>query len=192
MTRKSLINLLIFAVALFLIVLSFLISARGASLLMFRIVIPKPPIAAMTYSIFRTAPLEVAKVYGRTVGCSDADADLINDTARAAIDAGLEPAIAAATVGIESGCNQFAVSSRGAVGMMQVMPRIWKDKFDFAGDVNLFNRQSNLRVGAQILAGLINDHGTAEGLRRYQGTGVDCATCDMSYTSKIIALAGRR
>jgi len=153
---------------------------------------PRAPAQAFTYSIFRTAPLEVAKVFGRTQGCSDADADLINSTARAAIDAGLDPAIAAATIGVESGCNQFAVSSRGAIGIMQIVPKVWKDKFDFAGDVNLLNRETNIRVGATIEAGLINQYGMTAGVQRYNGLGVGCDTCDAGYASKILALAGRR
>lgn len=154
--------------------------------------VPSAPANALTYSIFRTAPLEVAKVFGRTQGCADADSELIESTARAAVDAGLDPAIAAATVGVESGCNQFAISSRGAVGIMQINARAWKDTFDFAGDINLFNRQDNLKVGTQIEAKLINQYGLADGVRRYNGTGVGCDTCDAGYTSKILTLAGRR
>lgn len=153
---------------------------------------PTAPALAFRYSLFRTAPLEVAKVFGRTPGCADADADFIQATANAAIEAGLDPAIAAATVGIESSCNAFAVSSKGAVGYFQVMPRIWKDRFDFAGSVNLFNRDDNLRVGAEIEAGLIDQYGVEGGLRHYNGTGVGCETCDAGYTFKILALAGRR
>jgi hypothetical protein len=153
---------------------------------------PQPPAMAFQYSIFRTAPLEVAKVFGRTPGCADADAELIQATAQAAIEAGLDPAIAAATVGVESGCNQFAVSNRGAIGIMQIMPKVWSTKYDFAGSVNLFNRADNLRIGAQIEAGLITQYGVDGGIRRYNGLGVDCSTCDAGYTSKILLLAGRR
>lgn len=142
-------------------------------------------------SIFRTAPLEVAKVFGRTPGCSDADASLIDSTARAAIEAGLDPAIAAATVGVESSCNQFAVSNRGAIGIMQIMPKVWLSKYDFADKINLFNREDNLRVGTQIEAGLISQYGTVDGVRRYNGIGVGCDGCDAGYASKIMVLAGR-
>jgi hypothetical protein len=153
---------------------------------------PQPNAKAFAYSVFRTAPLEVAKVFGRTPGCSDADAEMIQATARAAVEADLDPAIAAATVGVESACNQFAVSSKGAIGIMQIMPKVWKDKYDFAGDVNLFNRDTNLSVGAHIEADLINQYGTENGVRRYNGMGVGCDTCDAGYTSKILTLAGRR
>lgn len=154
--------------------------------------VPPVPAMAFHYSIFRTAPLEVAKVFGRTPGCADADADLIQATANAAIEAGLDPAIAAATVGVESGCNQFAVSTRGAIGLMQVVPRVWKDKFDFAGTVNLLNREDGLRVGTQIEAGLITEFGIEGGLRHYNGMGTLSADYDAGYTNKILALAGRK
>jgi hypothetical protein len=153
---------------------------------------PQPTAKMFAYSVFRTAPLEVAKVFGRTAGCSDADADMIQATAKAAIEANLDPAIAAATVGVESACNPFAVSSKGAVGIMQIMPKVWKDKYDFAGDVNLFNRDTNLSVGAHIEAELINQYGLEGGVRRYNGMGVGCDSCDAGYVSKILTLAGRR
>jgi hypothetical protein len=153
---------------------------------------PAPPAMAYSYSVFRTAPLDVAKVFGRSPGCADADADLIGAVARASIESGLDPSIAAATVGVESGCNQFAVSSRGAIGIMQIMVRTWNGKYDFAGTVNLFNRDDNLRVGTQIEAALISEYGVAEGIHRYNGLGIDCAGCDPGYTSKILSLAGRK
>lgn len=153
---------------------------------------PQPPTKAFTYSIFRTAPLEVAEVFGRTPGCEDADAGMIQSTANAAIEAGLDPSIAAATVGVESGCNGFAISSRGAIGYFQVMPKIWASKFDFTGSVNLLNRDDNMRVGAKIEADLIAQYGMDGGIRRFNGTGVGCDTCDAGYTTKILNLAGRK
>jgi hypothetical protein len=150
-----------------------------------------PDKKVMGYSVYVTAPLEVAKVFGRVPSCADADAELINTVALASINHRLDAAIAAATMATESGCNQFAVSSRGAIGLMQVMPRIWKDKYDFAGRVNLLNKADNTEVGVGILAGLVSEFGTAEGLRRYNGVGVGCDTCDGGYTSRILALARR-
>ena len=193
MTNKIAFRVLFLLGALALIALGvFVQSMHGGAFPVLIATTPKPPAMAFTYSIFRTAPLEVAKVFGRAQGCADADASLIESTARAAIDANLDPAIAAATVGVESGCNAFAVSNKGAVGIMQIEVKIWRGQFDFADTVNLFNRDDNLRVGAQIEAGLINQYGTAEGIRRYNGTGTDCASCDPAYTNKILTLAGRR
>jgi len=153
---------------------------------------PHPNPALLTYSIWRTAPFEVAKVFGRSPGCADADGELIEETAKAAIDTNLDPAILAATIATESGCNPFTVSSKGAIGIMQIMPKVWLSKYDFAGSVNLFNRIDNLRVGAQIEAGLINQWGLAGGLRHYNGMGTASDSFDTNYTAKIMGLAGRR
>lgn len=150
---------------------------------------PKPP--ALHYSIWRTAPLTVAEVFGRAQGCADASPDLIEMTARAALSANLDPAIAAATVAVESSCNNYAISSRGAVGLMQVMPKIWSTHYDFSGTINLFNEEDNIRVGSEIMAGLIQQHGTAEGIQLYNGAGVGCPTCDAGYSARILTLAHR-
>lgn len=150
---------------------------------------PHPNPALLTFSIWRTAPLEVAKVYGRSPGCSDADAEMINTTAKAAIETNVDPAILAALVATESSCNPYAVSSRGAVGLTQIMLKVWSSKFDFGHDVNLFNRYDSLHTGALILADNISHYGTQAGIRRYNGTGTDCLACDDQYTNKILALA---
>jgi hypothetical protein len=153
---------------------------------------PHPDPKLLTFSIWRTAPLEVAKVFGRASGCADADSELIELVAAAAVKSNLDPAILAATVATESSCNPFAVSSRGAVGLTQIMPRIWSTKFDFSQSVNLFNKSDNLHTGAVIMSQLINDHGAARGIQLYNGAGIGCESCDGGYSSKILALAGRR
>ena len=150
---------------------------------------PVPP--RLKYSQFRTGPLEAAKVFGRAPGCQDVDAEFIYDVNSAAIRTGLDTRIVAATIAIESRCDQFAVSNRGALGLMQPVPRIWKANYDF-GDVNLLNRRDNLRVGTEILAQLVSRYGEREGLHHYNGLGTNCPTCDASYTSKILILAGGR
>ncbi len=149
--------------------------------------LPVPP--RLSYSQFRTGPLEAAKVFGRSPGCQDVDAEFIYDVNSAAIRTGLDTRIVAATIAIESRCDQFAVSNRGALGLMQPVPRIWKANYDF-GDVNLLNRRDNLRVGTEILSGLVARYGVREALHHYNGLGTNCASCDTSYTSKILMLAG--
>ena len=151
-----------------------------------------PPAFAFAYSIWRTAPLDVAKVFGRSPGCADASSELIEMTAKAAVETNLDPAIFAATVATESSCNQYAVSSRGAVGYSQLMVKIWSAKFDFGGTVNLFNPYDNLHTGASIMADSINHYGTQAGIQRYNGVGVGCDTCDGGYSTRILSLAGRR
>ncbi len=139
-----------------------------------------------------SAPIEVAQVFKRSQRCAEADPEFIDLVAGEAVRAGIDPRMVAATVVVESGCNQYAISSRGAVGYMQVMPRVWKDRYDIAGEYNLFNDRDNLRVGAAILSKLVQAYGVREGVRRYQGTGQDCRTCDRGYTAKILTLAELR
>lgn len=73
---------------------------------------------------------------------------------RAAIRYGLPPALVAAVVEVESGGNLYAVSSRGALGLMQAT----RDKF--GPRQNPFAPEINLDVGARYLA---------EQLRRFHG-----------------------
>jgi hypothetical protein len=138
------------------------------------------------------AALDVARVFGRASGCAEADSNLIGDVAKEALRVGLDARILAATVAVESSCDAMAVSRRGAIGLTQVMPKIWKGSFDFEHTINLFNPNDNLHAGATILSDLIKQHGLAEGIRHYNGTGTDCADCDGNYVPKILTLAGRR
>jgi Transglycosylase SLT domain len=137
----------------------------------------------------RTGVIEVAKVFGRAPGCENTDPDFIEDVNLAAARVGLDAKVAAATVAVESGCNPFAVSNRGAVGLMQIRVIAWKDKYDFSGRINLLNRKDNLQVGTEILAGLVKQFGLAEGVKRYQGLGPGG---DEFYVSKILKLAGKK
>lgn len=153
---------------------------------------PVPPVEFQReYDAVVNAPLTVAKVFGRSPACAEIDAAFIYYVARQARYAGMDPAVAAATIATESGCNALAVSNRGAVGIMQVMPRVWNTQFDFSR-VNLLNREQGVAVGLQIESGLIRQWGLRGGVRRYQGLGEGCESCDDGYTGKILALAGRR
>jgi len=69
---------------------------------------------------------------------------------RAAARYRLPPALVAAVVEVESGGNRFAVSSRGALGLMQVT----RDKFKRGQDP--FSAETNLDVGSRYLAEQLN------------------------------------
>lgn len=196
MTRKRVIDLLIFILSIVLIVLSFMIKTAHSSTSEYNFPIftghaPKPPAMAYEFGIYHYGPYEVAKVFGRSAGCQNADGELINFTSETSIKAGVDPRIVASLIAVESSCNQYAVSARGAIGLMQIEAGVWKSKFDFSGDVNLLNRQDNIKTGTLILAGLIDTYGISDGIRRYNGTGVGCTTCDAGYTSKVMTMAGR-
>jgi len=136
-----------------------------------------------------SAAFEVAKVFGRSEECSSASPELIFTVASTARAKEIDPRIVAATIVVESNCNPYATSSKGAIGLMQVMPSIWKTTYDFQGKVNLLNRQDNIKTGTDILAGYIKKYGKSGGILHYQGTGTGCPTCDGAYTSKILKLA---
>src|ERR1700675_2154565 len=153
MTRKRIIDLIIFALAVLAIYLSFAIGTVHGSVSeyefpVFHMQTPKPPTMAYEFGIYHDGPFEVAKVFGRSQGCQSADGELIKFTSDTALKAGVDPRIVASIIAVESGCNQFAVSSRGALGLMQVEAGVWKNHFDFGGDVNLFNPQDNIKTGA--------------------------------------------
>lgn len=147
---------------------------------------PKSP--KLSYSVFRTAPVKVAMVFGRSQGCNEVDGDFINEVADTAARNSLDPSIAAATIAVESSCNPYAISNRGAVGLMQINVKVWKDTFDFS-DKNLFNAEDNLHVGTTILSDLIRQYGVREAVARYQGLGPNG---DPGYTDKILNLARRQ
>lgn len=148
---------------------------------------PRPP-THLQYSAFRSAPYAVAKVFGRFPACADSDKDFIDVVANIAASHGVDASLFASTIATESGCNPYAVSGRGAIGYTQVMVSVWKNKYDFS-KVNLFNPADNLRVGAEIMGDLIQQHGMHDGVTRYQGLGVGCPSCDDGYTAKVLALA---
>src|SRR5208282_5214620 len=74
---------------------------------------------------------------------------------KAAISASVEPNLLRAVIVVESGFNSRAVSKRGAVGLMQLMPAT-ASRF---GVSNLYDPRQNIHGGAQYLKFLINRFG---------------------------------
>ena len=96
-------------------------------------------------------------------GCSSKYAEI---TGRVAVDSRLSARIVAAIVFVESSCRADAVSKKGAVGLVQVNPRVWR-----YSRRELQDPYTNLQIGTRILAGYIRGHGLREGLHRYNGLG---------------------
>ena len=67
---------------------------------------------------------------------------------------------------IESTFNTKAVSSYGAVGLMQVVPRIHKKRI---GDASMFLPKPNVDIGTAIFKEYVVRHGVDAGLVRYSG-----------------------
>ena len=61
----------------------------------------------------------------------------------------LQPEIVLALIEVESRFDSYAISSAGAMGMMQIMP-FWKKEIGRPND-NLIDTQTNLRYGCTIL-----------------------------------------
>lgn len=89
---------------------------------------------------------------------------------REATRANLPADLVLAVIQIESAFDPYAVSSAGAMGMMQVMP-FWKKEIGREND-NLIDLETNLRYGCTILKYYIDkEQGRwSEGLARYNGS----------------------
>lgn len=99
----------------------------------------------------------------------------------------LDPTLILAVMAIESRFNPFAQSSVGAQGLMQVMTRVHKEKYEnFGGHFAAFDPVANLRVGAKILQDCIARAGSIEGgLRHYVGAAN--LPHDGGYAAKVLA-----
>ena len=154
---------------------------------------PPPPAPVFTYEItetqirkeveneqkakaFKQAVRAVSQVYHRT-GCRKGFADL---TARVALDTGVSPRLLAALVFVESGCNPNAKDGLGSIGLTQVNSKVW-------GKKNLRDPETNLRVGARILANYIRRFGLVEGLHHYNGYS---DVHEHVYVNKVLTAAG--
>ena len=74
---------------------------------------------------------------------------------RAAVSAAVEPNLLRAVIVVESGFNSRAVSKRGAMGLMQLMPAT-ATRY---GAANPFDPHENVHAGAQYLKFLIDRFG---------------------------------
>ncbi|WP_370260954.1 transglycosylase SLT domain-containing protein [Limnobacter sp.] len=104
----------------------------------------------------------------------------------------VEPTLILAIVGIESSYNPFAASPVGARGLMQVMPKIHKDKFEALspGDWSPLHPEMNMRVGAKIIREYTRRTGSvSDGLRWYVGAAIHGN--DGGYPGKVLGLKAR-
>ncbi|MCO5119770.1 MAG: transglycosylase SLT domain-containing protein [Burkholderiaceae bacterium] len=85
--------------------------------------------------------------------------------------AGLDPALVLGLIQVESNFRQYAVSSAGARGLMQVMP-FWTRLIGDGDESRLFDMRTNLRYGCTILRHYIDiERGDLfRALGRYNGS----------------------
>ncbi len=81
---------------------------------------------------------------------------LLEDVRYAALREGLRPRIVLAVIQVESAFNPYAISTSGALGLMQVMP-FWTQRLPYHKR-NLFLVRTNLRYGCHILRHYLNRH----------------------------------
>lgn len=110
---------------------------------------------------------------------------------RAAHEAGIDPLLVIAVIGVESGFNPLSGSVMGAQGLMQIIPRYHADKLERenqageAAKLALFDPVINVRVGTQVLHEYIRaSGGVVEGLQQYVGAVDDP---DEGYAAKVLA-----
>lgn len=94
----------------------------------------------------------------------DATGVLVNTVYKVSREKDLDPLLLLAVIAIESRYNPFAESSVGAQGLMQVMTRVHKDKFEKLGEgASALDPVSNIRVGSTILKDCITRRGSVDG-----------------------------
>ena len=80
----------------------------------------------------------------------------------------LNPRLLASIMIVESRGDQFAVSGKDAVGLMQIHLPTWGETVD-RENVNLFRIEDNIDFGARILQNYVRRFGMWEGVKRYNG-----------------------
>ena len=95
----------------------------------------------------------------------------------------LTPELLTALIVVESGANHVAVSSKGAIGLTQVMPAVWQ-----CNEQELLNPYRNIEIGAKILKYYIDRHGVHGGLSSYNSGRKNYA---LNYAHNVLSIANK-
>lgn len=85
-------------------------------------------------------------------------ADIAGTIYDVALDEGIEPDLGFRLVRVESEFNDHATSPAGALGLAQVMPATARDFMPGITRAQLYDRNTNLRIGFRYLRGLIDQY----------------------------------
>jgi hypothetical protein len=98
---------------------------------------------------------------------------------------GIDPLLIIAVIAVESRFNPIAESMAGAKGLMQVIPKYHTDKLKgYGGEESVFDPQTNILVGSQILKEYIGRTGSVNSaLQMYAGALNDAEDL---YTNKVM------
>ena len=118
---------------------------------------------------------------------NDAANMLVSAAYMTAMETKLDPLLILSVIAVESRFNPFAESPMGAQGLMQVMSKVHKDKFDDHGGVKAaLNPVANIKVGSKILKEYVKRGGSVEaGLKTYVGAALH--DNDGGYGNKVLA-----
>ena len=121
---------------------------------------------------------------------ADATERMVAVAHQAGRDFGLDPLLVLAVISVESRFNPIAESGMGAKGLMQIIPQWHMDKLSkVGGEEAVFDPDSNIRVGAQILREYVRRTGSLEaGLQYYNGARNDEQS---RYARKVLAERAR-
>lgn len=100
----------------------------------------------------------------------------------------LEPSLILAVMAVESNLHPYIQSPSGAQGLMQVMPKVHRRRFEEQGGaVTAFDPLTNLRVGARVLQECVKLMGGSvdEGLRFYLGGAKSDPQSSAPYIAKV-------
>jgi soluble lytic murein transglycosylase-like protein len=96
----------------------------------------------------------------------------------------IDPRLVASVVIVESRGDPFAISSKNAVGIMQIHVPTWASTVDQEG-INLFKIEDNVDFGVRILRNYVKKYGRDEGIERYNGWAPDAPETAKAYLQKV-------
>lgn len=143
----------------------------------------RPP-ALMTAQQFQSLRSYLARKYRVANNVAGALIHVVFDVGR---ELSVDPQLLLAVISIESRYNPYAESHVGAQGLMQVLTRVHKDKFESfpEGPLAALQPVPNIRVGTQILSDCVRRRGSIEGgLACYVGA---TGPSDGGYGAKVLA-----
>jgi soluble lytic murein transglycosylase-like protein len=128
---------------------------------------PQPPSEPKS-ATDRSATISIENLLARY----DVKREMLTIAARAIVTSSrkhkVDPRLLASIMIVESGADPNAVSSSGAIGIMQIHLPTWGAVADRQG-MDLFKVEDNVDMGARILRDYIVESGVWEGVMRYKG-----------------------
>lgn len=96
-------------------------------------------------------------------------AALISEADTLGTNSQLPPNLILAIMAVESGFNPYAMGTKGAMGLMQIVPAQFKSSLSsFGGKLATYDPLTNMRLGTRQLQSMVQESGSLEtGIQRY-------------------------